>query len=560
VRSSTWRAGAVLLLTGSILIGIAPAASAHPLGNTTVNHYDGLALTADGLTDTAVEDIAEIPTFQRKSQIDTNHDGSLSDQERADYATRRCADLASTVTIEVNRRRVPLTVQTSSYQERIGAVGLKAGRLECSLRGKADLTSASTLRVQNNWDDDGIGWHEITAVATGISLKDSPFPAMSISSELRKYPNQLLTSPLNVREGSLRTLPGGSSTYASVKNLPVAGFAVKYLDRLSRAFNDSVGTKHLTLGVGLLALLLSLSLGAGHAFLPGHGKTIMAAYLVGRRGSLKDVVTVGATVTLTHTAGVLVLGLAITSTTAFAPAQAERWLGVVSGLIVAGVGVGLLLTALLRRRTSVLPLLVAAPEAVPVGAGALLASAHDHAHPHPHPHPHEAHGAHDLAPHAHDDHPHPHDHHPHDHPHPHPHEHEHEHEHEGSSHKHGLFGRGHSHAPVEKGFSKGGLVGLGIAGGLVPSPSALLVLLAASALGRTAFGILLVLGYGLGMAIALSVAGVLLVKLRGRLDRFASSSRLRTTEKVLSLLPVLTAVLVLAVGTLLTLRAYGGKV
>jgi nickel/cobalt exporter len=515
-----WRATAVLVVIGAVLLSSAPAVSAHPLGNTTVNHYDGLALTAEGLTDTAVEDIAEIPTFQRKGQIDTDHNGTLSTAEQAAYAVKRCADLASTLSIQVNNRRLPLSVVTSSYQERVGAVGLKAGRLECSLSGKADLTSASTLRVQNSWDDDGIGWHEITAVATGISLKGSPFPAKSRSEALEKYPTELLTSPLDVRGGTLHTVPGGSSTYASVKNLPVAGFAVKSLDQLSRAFNDSVGTQHLTLGVGLLALLLSLSLGAGHAFLPGHGKTIMAAYLVGRRGSFKDVVTVGATVTITHTAGVLLLGLAITSTAAFAPAQAERWLGVVSGLIVAGVGVGLVVSAVRHRRTSVLPLLAPAQKALTVGAPAH----HDHLHPPDHqPQPQE-------------------------------------HAHAEVPHRHGLFGRSHSRAPIEKGFSKGGLVGLGIAGGLVPSPSALLVLLAASALGRTAFGILLVLGYGLGMAIALSVAGLLLVKLRGRLDRIAASSRIRTTERVIALLPVLTALLVLTVGSLLTLRALGGQV
>jgi nickel/cobalt exporter len=531
VRSRSRRATSILALAGILVVLTAPGASAHPLGNTTVNHYDGLALSADGITDEAVEDIAEIPTFQRKGQIDANHDGTLSETERAGYAGHRCADLAGTLSIQVNGQRVAMTVLASAYQERVGAVGLKAGRLTCSLSGKAALTSASTVKVQNTWDDDGIGWHEITAVATGIALKDSPFPATSISQALEKYPNELLTSPLDVRSGTLRTEPGGSSTYAAVKDLPVAGFAVKYLDKVSRAFNDSVGKEHLTLGVGLLALLLSLTLGAGHAFLPGHGKTIMAAYLVGRRGSLKDVVTVGATVTITHTAGVLLLGLAITSTAAFAPAQAERWLGVVSGLIVASVGVGLLASALRRRRTSVLPLLSPAREAVTAGA-----PAPHHEHPH-HEHPHE-----------------------HEHPH---HEHEHhEHEHEEPAHKHGLFGRGHSHshAPSDKGFSKGGLVGLGIAGGLVPSPSALLVLLAATALGRTAFGVLLVLGYGLGMAIALSVAGVLLVKLRGRLDRIAGSSRIQATERVLALLPVLTALLVLAVGSLLTLRALGGAV
>ena len=118
---------------------------------------------------------------------------------------------------------------------------------------------------------------------------------------------------------------------------------------------------------------------------------------------------------------------------------------------------------------------------------------------------------------------------------------------------------GHSHGPKD-GFGRGGLVGLGIAGGLVPSPSALLVLLAATALGRTWFGIALVLGYGLGMAVALSVAGLLLVKLRGRIDRWTSGNRLARANKIAAVLPILTALLVLAVGTGLAVRALGGSV
>ena len=121
-------------------------------------------------------------------------------------------------------------------------------------------------------------------------------------------------------------------------------------------------------------------------------------------------------------------------------------------------------------------------------------------------------------------------------------------------------GRGHSHDPSDKAFSRTGLVGLGVAGGLVPSPSALLVLLAATALGRTWFGVFLVLGYGVGMALALCAAGLLLVRLRGRLDRLAGSTRLARADRLLAVLPVLTALLVFAVGVLLALRAAAGTV
>ena len=264
-------------------------------------------------------------------------------------------------------------------------------------------------------------------------------------------------------------------------------------------------------------------LGAGHAFLPGHGKTIMAAYLVGKRGSFRDVVTVGATVTLTHTAGVLVLGVAITSSAAFAPAQAERWLGVVSGVIVALVGVGP------AGQRPPAPTPVVAASSWPRSASWCTVGGHDHDHDHDHEHDHDhpttttttTRTTTTTTP---DDTP------------------------EAHSHGKGIFARSHSHDPAVKGFSKGGLVGLGVAGGLVPSPSALLVLLAATALGRTHFGVLLVLGYGVGMALALCAAGLMLVKLRGRLERLAGSTRLARAEKLLAVLPVFTALLVLAVG------------
>jgi ABC-type nickel/cobalt efflux system permease component RcnA len=153
--------------------------------------------------------------------------------------------------------------------------------------------------------------------------------------------------------------------------------------------------------------------------------------------------------------------------------------------------------------------------------------------------------------------------HPHDHPHPHPHRHPHGHGHEhlpGTGQHHGP---GHDHGDDQapsRAYSRGGLIGLGMAGGLVPSPSALLVLLATIALGRTVFGVVLVLGYGLGMALTLCAAGLLLVRLRGRLAALPAGRRLARADWLITAMPVMTSVLVLIVGTWLTLRAVGGTV
>lgn len=592
------------LATMAVLIGavgagataVAAPADAHPLGNATVNHYDGLHLYPDHVSDQAVEDIAEIPTLQRKPRIDRNDDNVLSAAERRGYAVNQCRDLARTNRITVDGQRIELTVTRASYAERPGVINLKVGRLTCDLTGPAKLSAPAAFGIDASWDSAGIGWHEITATATSVVLHTSPFPARSVSDTLLHYPNDMLSSPLDVRSGSIRTTPGaGPSTYDRARHIAGAGWATRILNRISTTFNNLVGARHLTLGVGLLAVLLSMVLGAGHAFLPGHGKTIMAAYLVGRRGRLRDVVAVGATVTVTHTAGVLILGLLISVSSAFAPTAAEQYLGIVSGLIVAGVGVGLLISAVRRRHPATLTGL----------------DTHEHPHGHGHPHEHGVGHSHDDSAansgsdfatpataaavpsmrgrqeeplgsaagsmtiavsgsqehdgHSHGPHEHPHgqpqkhSHDSHEHSHGHPHEHSddsHEHSH-GHSHGHPHL-HGHSHEGAS--FGKGGLLGLGVAGGLVPSPSALLVLLAAIALGRAWLGIVLVLGYGLGMATALTCAGLLLVQLRNRLSTIALRRNMAAANKLAAALPILTATLVLVVGIGLTLRAVHGSI
>jgi ABC-type nickel/cobalt efflux system permease component RcnA len=529
------RTAVLLLALGTCLGGslaAAPSAGAHPLGNATVNHYDGLRLYADRIEDTAVEDVAEIPTLQRKPLIDADGDGRLSRAETAAYAHRQCASLASTVTLTVGRTRLHLRVAGADYGERPGAIDLMIGRLVCRLTASVDLSHPSTVAIDDEWDGAGIGWHELTAVGNGVSLRNSPVPAKSVSDALWHYPNDLLSSPLDQRGASISVVPGdGASSHRGDSGVPTAGAVTRLLANLATAFNGLVGRPHLTLGVGLLALLLAMVLGAGHAFLPGHGKTIMAAYLVGKRGRFRDVVTVGATVTLTHTAGVLVIGLLLSLSATLAPTVVEQDLAVVSGLIVAGVGLWLLISALRRHKPrptveEELAALAAVSSGEAASALALAgtpAAAHDHGH----------------------------DSHHHDHGHG-----------EGDGHHDHHYADSADRTPAGPagGFGRKGLVGLGVAGGLVPSPSALLVLLAAVALGRTVFGIVLVLGYGVGMALALTAAGLLLLRLRGRIGSMLGRGRLHGVQRVARALPVLTAVLVLLVGVGLALQALAGTV
>jgi ABC-type nickel/cobalt efflux system permease component RcnA len=303
----------------------------------------------------------------------------------------------------------------------------------------------------------------------------------------------------------LRVEPGGATGASG----PVATLAAPgWLKRAETTLTGWVGGE-LTPLIGVLAVLLALTLGAAHAALPGHGKTVMAAYLAGRHGRPRDALAVGATVTLTHTGGVLVLGLLLTTAAGLAGETVLGWLGVTSGVLVAAIGIGMLFGVVRGKRKQ--------------GHSPGHSHGHDHSHGHSHSHGPHSHSHGDAPGHSHDDD----GHHKHDH---------HKRDHHGHDHPHRV--------------GRLGIVGMGIAGGLVPSPSALVILLGAIALGRTAFGVLLVVAYGLGMAATLTAAGLLLIRVRDRwAGRFALVGRLS------ALAPTGTAALVLLVGLGLAGRA-----
>jgi ABC-type nickel/cobalt efflux system permease component RcnA len=240
-------------------------------------------------------------------------------------------------------------------------------------------------------------------------------------------------------------------------------------------FTALVGERSLSPGFAVVALLLAVGLGAAHALAPGHGKTVMAAYLVGLRGTLRQAAVIGATVTITHTAGVLLLGLVLTTSRAVASERLYPWLGLASGLLLAGVGTGLLVRA----------------------------RAGHHPHPHDHPHPH---------------------------------------------------GHHHDHGPAGRPLGRRGLVALGLAGGLVPSPSAVVVLLGGIALGQAWFGVALVVAYGLGMAATLTGVGLLLAHLRTRMDGRLQLPAGSLAARAGRLLPAATASVIVVVGLALAVN------
>ena len=521
-----------VLGSGALMVAVPGAASAHPLGNFTVNRYSGLVVSSDAVRVDHVRDLAEIPTAQRTPDIDSSVDDQLSAAELAAWAGAECRGAARGLRLTVDGQRVPLAVARAGAEAREGQAGLPTLRLECSLRAPVSLTEGTTVvQLTDTTAGADVGWREMSAVGDGATVVDSSVPGRTRSGRLTSYPMNLLSSPLDDTAARLEVRPGGTHLQPVAASGVPSGVLTRGADALTLAFEGlAARTDGSPLAV-LVAVLAAVALGAAHAVAPGHGKTVMAFYLSGRRdgGALWSAATVGAAVTVTHTAAVLLIGVTVSAGTAFAPARLYPWLTLVSGLLVLAVGASLLRAA---------------------------RSEHGHSHPHPHPHPH------------------PHDHgqtQPHDHGQPHPHDHAHPHvstpsalatlertetvtdAHPNPDHDH----PGDAH-PRPTPPSRRGLVAMGLAGGLVPSPSALVVFLAAAGLGHPWVGVALVFAFGVGMASTLAVVGLLVVRLRDRAEARVRAGAGRRLGTVLRYAPLLTAAVVTLLGVSLAVRGLTG--
>jgi ABC-type nickel/cobalt efflux system permease component RcnA len=258
-------------------------------------------------------------------------------------------------------------------------------------------------------------------------------------------------------------------------------------DDSTDALSKMLRSEELSAGLVVGALALALFLGAAHGLEPGHGKTIVAAYLVGTRGTVGNAMFLGGVVTITHTFSIILLGLvALFASQYILPEQIFPWLGTASGLLIMGLGGWLLVNQL--RGTG-------------PGQG--------------HHHHHEDH---DHGDHHHGDHDHDH---------------------------------GHSHEIPSK-VTLGSLLALGISGGIVPCPAALVILLGAVALHRIAFGLVLLVAFSFGLAAVLIAVGVLIVKARPLMERFSGDG------KWIQRLPVASAAIIIVVGLAITVKTLMG--
>jgi nickel/cobalt transporter (NicO) family protein len=432
----------VLLAVGVAALALPALAAAHPLGNFTVNRFSRVEAPGPRVYVRYVLDMAEIPTFQA-GRIDVHV-----------YARR----IARNAHLVVDGRPAPLVPVRTALAHPLGAGGLHTTRLEVVLAGPRLPGRASVAYHDENYSD-RIGWKEIVVGADTRSTSD----------ELRAYPKDLLQSPLDTSSVTTSLEPGDGPDVAPALS---SGKSLEAPDRVADAgFASLVGRSHLSALVILASLAAALFWGAAHALSPGHGKTIVTAYLVGQRGTPRHAALLGLIVTITHTIGVFALGLVTLALSQFVvPDRLYPWLNLASGLLVVGIGASVFWARWRHRR------------------------AHAHGHHHHH----------------------------------------------------------HGHVPGSDpgtGPSFRSLLAVGVSGGLLPCPSALVVLLAAISLHRVAFGLILILAFSAGLA--LSITGIGLVAVLAR----RAFRRLSFEGPVMRLLPAASALVILAAGLAMTAHA-----
>jgi nickel/cobalt exporter len=340
-----------LVAITSVLLAAAGGgvASAHPLGNFTINHYAGLTIQPDSVIVDYVIDMAEIPAFQESSEIDRDGDGVLSHAELAAYAASRCEALRSGLSLRVDARPAILSVTGATAALPVGQAGLSTLRLECGYAGAlgtlADGRSRTLEFADANYAE-RIGWREITARGDGVDL-NSTLPTKSQSARLTAYPQDLLASPLDMRRADIQVTSAGPAMDQALSPLPPAPATD---GRPNDPLASLIGHAEVSpLGLGA-ALLIAFGLGILHALSPGHGKTVMAAYLVGTRGTRGQALVLGPVVALSHTAGVLLLGgVTLSASRLIAPERLYPYLSTAAGVIVVGIGVTLLVRRIRER-------------------------------------------------------------------------------------------------------------------------------------------------------------------------------------------------------------------
>lgn len=422
-----------IIVAALAALALLPAtASAHPLGNFSINHLAQVSVSSDRVDVTYVLDGAEIPTFQKSVEL-----------------AKVQAEVSDGLKLTVDGRALTLRPDGEpTLTHPPGQGGLKTTRVVLPLA--AAVTNPRAVKLDDQTFPGRLGWKAIVARPGQDTATRSSAPATDPTNGLRRYPKDLLKSPEDTRTATFSVRPGTGTLDAPGSENATGKTAT---DGFANILDDGDG-------VLLLLLVAAFGWGAVHALSPGHGKAMVAAYLVGTQGKPRDAIALGGIVTATHTAGVFALGLITLALSQYVlPEDLFPWLNLVSGLLVVGVGASVLRRQLKKRK-------------------------HHHHHHHGHTHHHDEHAT-------------------------------------------------------------KGLLAMGAAAGLIPCPSALVVLLGAISQDQIALGMLLIVAFSAGLAATLTALGLAVVYAR----------RLPLPGNVMTALPAASAVAIVVVGCVLTAHA-----
>ncbi len=434
----------LILWTITLLIFSAGKGNAHPMGNFSINHYSGLEVAEDGIRIRYILDFAEIPTFQERQIMDQNKDGKISEDEKTIYLSKKIPEIANKLVLKVGSKRQGLQILSQSLSFPPGAGDLPTMRLDLVYKSKTKvmpLDENTTLSYTDLNYPRRAGWKEMSAQASpGLSLIGSTLP--NTGSELLNYPDMEISSPPQVLETAFSFQMGSEPEIPVTQNTDTQSASeINRGDAFTALMRDTA-----PVGQNLLwVLMAAFALGAAHALSPGHGKTLVAAYLVGSQGTFWHALILGITVTFSHTIGVFALGFVTLYLSDYIlPEQLYPWLSRFSGLTILIIGLMIFKQRWATFKNS--------------------SSAHTHQDAHSHAHAHTHHNA--------------------------------------------------GHHPEKKGTMKR-ILGLGISGGIIPCPSALVVLLSAIAFHQVGFGLLLIVAFSAGLAATLVLVGLSVVYLGG---------------------------------------------
>jgi ABC-type nickel/cobalt efflux system permease component RcnA len=532
----------LVALLSFLLLSVATT-FAHPMGNFSVNHYSKIKIGQRSIEIRYLIDMAEIPTFQEMRQFDITP--KANDHSASSYLGTQEQLLKQGLSLDSDGRAVLLNAIFRQVTFADGAGGLPTMKLAFVFRGELDgpADSRKLAYVDHNFPGRA-GWKEIVVLGDGATILNSTAPTTDRSHELTNYSSDSLNSPpqqlsaqvsfsavlsepagaapsrrtisqkktiaqrtemlpLSLQKqsrpsGVLASTPGGEQPHTTAVAVPKGAQSPTARQASTNTprsrFTELVSTQgNLSFWVLLSAALIAAGLGALHALEPGHGKTIVAAYLVGSRGTARHAVLLGIVVTAAHTAGVYLLGVVTLYASRYiVPEQLYPWLGAISGLSVAGLGIFMFLRHLTGET-----------------------------------------GEHSHAP--------------------------------GEQHAHwflSMFKARTGKEPVKRAMISGGsepagpalslrqLCMLGITGGIVPCPAALVVLLSAFSLHRIGFGLFLITAFSFGLAAVLVIVGLTMVYAKRIV-----SSRVRAGNRAARYLPLLSSAFMVVLGVGITASA-----